>query len=241
MPLPAMACEVCGLPLDSGKSTTVPLRCFHTFHEICLEASCKTQEVHGIQTMRCPTCKMTDSEVAEKQAQTQNLGAGDAGTPSVPENWRSQSSQDDHGAAPQAAAPTQVADPVEPGVASDMDSERKRFKWKDSQGVEVERNVPGSRSPQRVSPKELEAPGTPAKSQPLASQLTEDSQREGDESPGVSDNDFKFSFKDATRRRSHRNVEISDPVVAALEKINAASSQRELDKAVHSLALFEGF
>ena len=105
-----MDCAICFQPLDSGKSPAVPLRCLHKFHELCLEASCKARGLHSIQAMKCPTCKLTDSEVAEKQAKTQFLGAGDASTRSVPEIWSSQSSQDDHGAAQnQAAAPTQDA------------------------------------------------------------------------------------------------------------------------------------
>ena len=69
--------------------------------------------------------------------------------------------------------------------------------------------VPGSRSPQQVGPRDLEAPATPVKSQPTASQCTQDSQFTQNEpsecsSPGVSDDDFKYSFKDATRRRSDR-------------------------------------
>jgi len=69
--------------------------------------------------------------------------------------------------------------------------------------------VPGSRSPQQVGPRDLEAPATPVKSQPTASQCTQDSQFTQNEpsecsSPGVSDDDFKYSFKDATRRSSDR-------------------------------------
>jgi hypothetical protein len=69
--------------------------------------------------------------------------------------------------------------------------------------------VPGSRSPQQVGPRDLEAPATPVKSQPTASQCTQDSQFTQNEpsecsSPGLSDDDFKYSFKDATRRRSDR-------------------------------------
>jgi hypothetical protein len=261
VPLPAMACTICLQPLDGGESPAVPLRCLHTFHEVCLEECRKAHGLDSIKAMKCPTCKLTNSDMAEKQAAAQFLVAGDASSQSVPDISRSQSSQGDHGAAPtQAAAPTQVAlfhgsssqvasgnSPVTvavsvaPSVASGMDFQAKRFKWDDTQGVAVERKVPGSRSPQRVEPGDLEAPATPAKSQPWASQCTQDSQREGDESPGVSDDDFKFSYKDATRRSSHRNMEISDPVVAALEKVSKASSRRELDKAVHSLALFDGF
>ena len=265
-PLPAMACAICCQPLDGGGSPAVPLRCLHEFHEVCLEECRKARGLDSIKAMKCPTCKLTDSDMAEKEPAAQFLGAGDASTQSVPEVIRSQSSQDDHGAAPtQAAWPTQVplfhgssslvaagvlpvtvAVPVAPGVASDMDHQAKRFKWEDTQGVTVERKVPGSRSLQQVGPRDLEAPAAPVQSQPTASQFTQDSQftqngpRECS-SPGVSDDDFKYSFKDATRRSSDRREEISDPVVAALEQVRKASNQRELDKAVHSLALFEGF
>ena len=52
----------------------------------------------------------------------------------------------------------------------------------------------------------------------------------------MSDDEFKFSYKDATRRSSHRREDISDPVVAALEQVHQAKSASELRKAVHSLA-----
>ena len=225
-----------------------------------MEECRKARGLDSIKAVKCPTCKLTDSDMAEKEPAAQFLGAGDASSQSVPEVIRSQSSQDDHGAAPtQAAWPTQVplfhgssslvaagvlpvtvAVPVAPGDASDMDPQAKRFKWEDTQGVPVERKVPGSRSLQQVGPRDLEAPAAPVQSQPTASQCTQDSQftqnwpRECS-SPGVSDDDFKFSFKDATRRSSDRREEISDPVVAALEQVRKASNQRELDKAVHSL------
>ena len=69
--------------------------------------------------------------------------------------------------------------------------------------------VPGSRSPQQVGPRDLEAPATPVKSQPTASQCTQDSQFTQNEpsecsSPGVSDDEFNYSFKDAKRRSSDR-------------------------------------
>ena len=115
-----------------------------------------------------------------------------------------------------------------------MHPQAKQFKWEDTQGVAVEPKVPGNRTPERVGARDHEAPATPVKSQPL------DSPREGS-SPGVSDDEFNFSYKDATKRTTDRSKEISDPVVAALERVRKASSQRELAKAVHSIALFEGF
>ena len=94
-----------------------------------------------------------------------------------------------------------VAVPVAPGVASDGKVElkgAKRYKWESSQGVAVGLKVPGSRSPQRADPKDLEPPATPGirnslrirkKSPPWDSQLTQNSQREG-LSPGLSVDDF---------------------------------------------------
>ena len=224
-----MACAICCQPLDGGGSPAVPLRCLHEFHEECLEECRKARGLDSIKAVKCPTCKLTDSDMAEKEPAAQFLGAGDASSQSVPEVIRSQSSQDDHGAAPtQAAWPTQVplfhgssslvaagvlpvtvAVPVAPGDASDMDPQAKRFKWEDTQGVPVERKVPGSRSLQQVGPRDLEAPAAPVQSQPTASQCTQDSQFTQNEpsecsSPGVSDDDFKYSFKDATRRSSDR-------------------------------------
>ena len=64
--------------------------------------------------------------------------------------------------------------------------------------------VPGNRSPQQVDPRDLDAPATPVKSQ-----FTQDPQFIQNKpsecsSQGVSDADFKYSFKAATRRSSHR-------------------------------------
>ena len=235
VPLPAMSCHICCQPLAGAESPAVPLKCRHTFHLHCLEMSRLAHGFDTISTMKCPTCKLTGSGMAEMQAAAQSLGAGDGSSQSVPEMMRSQSSQDDHGVAPnQAASPTQdalshgsssqvapgdspdmVAVPVAPGVPSDIDFPSKRFKWNNTQGIAVERKVPGSRCPQLVGPKHLETPATPEKSQHWGSQFTPNSQPP---SPGLSEDDFHFSYNDATRRSSDRSEEISDPVVAAPSK-----------------------
>ena len=273
MPPTAMSCNICWRPLDSGGSPAVPLRCHHEFHLECLDAYRNASKLDSIKAIKCPICKMTDSDMAEKEAAAQSLGAGEGSSQSVPEEiLRSQNSQDDHGVAPTQAAwlpqapkfhesssgvaagnsPVTVAIPVAPSVRSDMEPQEKRFKafkWEDTQGVAVERKVPTSwtsRSPQQDGPRDVEAPATPMKSQLTASQCTLDSQFTQYEppeslSPGVSDDEFKFSFKDATRRSADRREEISDPVVAALEQVRNAADQKELNKAINSLALFEGF
>ena len=266
MPPTAMACAICFQPLDGGGSPAVPLRCLHEFHVECLEQCRKARNLDSIMAIKCPICKLRDSDMAEKEAAAQFLGAGEGSSQSVPEILRSKNSQDDHGTAPTQAAwppqdpkfhgssslvaagnsPVTVAVPVAPSVGSIMDPQAKRFRWEDAQGVLVERKVPTRRSPQQDGPRDLEAPATPMQSQLTASQFTEDSQFTQYEpreslSPGVSDDEFKYSFKDATRRSANRREEISDPVVAALKQVSNATNQRELDKAVNSLALFEGF
>ena len=226
MPITAMTCAICCQPLASDGPPTVPLPCLHTFHKECLHEWHKAHGLDDSKAMKCPTCKLTHSDMAEKKAAVKPHDAGVHHSQSVPENWKSQSSQDEYSTAP--------------GVASELCPDAKRLKWNDTQDRPVERRVPGGWSPKRPDPKDNAAPATPVQSQTMDSQWTQDSPRGGD-SPGVTNEDFKFSFKDATKRSSDREREISDPVVAALENVRKAQSQRELAKAVHSLTLFDGF
>ena len=86
----------------------------------------KARDGESIKAMKCPTCRVTDSDIAEKEGAARLLGAGDGSSQSVAENFKSQSSQDDHGAEPTQAAsgnsPATVAVLETPIVASDKDA-----------------------------------------------------------------------------------------------------------------------
>ena len=172
------------------------LRCGHTFHEVCLEECRKARVIDSVQAVKCPTCGLTDSDMAEKKPAAQFLGAGEASSPSVPEILKSQKSRSDNGTPTTQAAwqtqvhplhgskslvaarnsPVTVAVPVPSSVASDRDPQGKRCKWADTQDVPVERKGPGIWSPEKVGPRDLEAPKTPVRSQPMILPFTPDSQ-----------------------------------------------------------------
>ena len=67
MPHTAMECDLCYLSLVGGGMPAVPLRCGHTFHKVCLEECRKARVIDSVQVVKCPTCGLTDSDMAEKK------------------------------------------------------------------------------------------------------------------------------------------------------------------------------